>query len=279
MGEVIHLYNPNSRSTYYGIPSYLSALGSILGDSKARDYNIDRFDSKLIAPWAIVFAGELSEKVKQGIINKFRANNQNRTSAQEPLIIEAMGATDTDAVRFHRLSDEVKEASFMAFRRLNRDEILAARRVPPSKVTAFDASRFQTLPEQAEAFREEVVIPRQQKLEFALELVIAEVGITDWAIQLPVADTTEQSHLFDIAVRAVGAQSFRRNEIRSICGFPPLTKEEGGDDVVGAPPAGGENPLAALLGGQPADKSAGYHQLMQIEENIAKCLTRNDSEF
>lgn len=258
--EIIHIWRPNPVSDYYGIPDHLAALGAIIMDMHARDYNLDQFETAFTSLWALVVAGELPEEERVRIENKFKTLGRTRKSWLEPLVIRAVGADNPNVVQFHRLSSEIKEASWRELRRLCRDEILAVRRVPPSKVAQFETSRFQTLPEQAEIFRDEVVVPRQRALEFMFDRLLRELGVTDWRVVLPYTDSTQQQQVVDTAVRMVSTQSATRNEIRSVMGLPPLPADKGGDDLVGVPQgagggAGGMGGLLGMLGAAPG-KSA-----------------------
>ncbi|PEN00876.1 phage portal protein, partial [Bacillus wiedmannii] len=70
-GEVIVIRKFGSRSSYYGIPNYVSSIGSIVGSQAARDYNIDFFTGKTI-PDSILFLEGVDE-VDSGTENELKA--------------------------------------------------------------------------------------------------------------------------------------------------------------------------------------------------------------
>ncbi len=59
-GEVIVIRKFGSRSSYYGIPDYVSSIGSIVGSQAVRDYNINYFTGKTI-PDAVLFVEGVDE--------------------------------------------------------------------------------------------------------------------------------------------------------------------------------------------------------------------------
>lgn len=269
LNEVIHFYRPTAESYYYGVPEHLAALGAILGDMKARDYNLDKFESQMLASWALVFGGAVSAKTRAEVEDFFAAKLK-KGDWQKPLIF-GMDGTNLrvdEAIKFQRLSEDIKDMAFTMFRKMNRDEILAVRRVPPSRIAFFDNPRYQTSPEQSEQFRDEVVIPRQRLLEFQMNRVLQALGITDWEVDLPIMDLTEEAASAGVASAMVGSQSCKRNEIRKRFGLDPLTAEEGGEEIV-KPQAQGQMPGAPgggppEQGGPPGAGGEGLSGLMQM---------------
>jgi len=243
VNEVLRIMAPNFRSSYYGLPDHVAVIAAILGDIYARNFNLNRFKSRMLTNWAIAFNGTIGTETKARIKEYFQDAVESG-DVPDPLLLET-GATGPDAgVKFQRLSDEIKDASFVIYRRCNREEISAVHRVPPNKITAFGDVKFQTSPEQAEQFRDEVVIPRQRLLEFHLNRVLETLGVTDWVVSLPVADLTEDAQEANRAVAVARTGVARVDEVRKILNLDPLGEENGGNEFVqvsgGAAP--GENP-------------------------------------
>lgn len=263
LNEVIHFYRPCSESYYYGAPDYLAALGAILGDMKARDYNLDKFESQMLASWAMVFGGAVSAKTRQEV-EDFFAQKVKKGDWHKPLIF-GMDGTNLkvdEAIKFQRLSEDIKDMAFTMFRKMNRDEVLAVRRVPPSRIAFFDNPRYQTSPEQSEQFRDEVVIPRQRLLEFHMNRVLQALGVTDWEMDLPIMDLTEEASSATVATAMVNSQSCTRNEIRKRFGLDPLSPEEGGEELVKPQAAGGQPGAEGAPQGGPGNEGVGG--LMQM---------------
>ena len=242
LNEIVHIAkSPNAFSFYYGVPEHLAALGAMLGELKSRDFNLDKFESNMIASWAMVFGGSVSTRTRQQV-EEFFDQKLKKGDWHKPLIFGLDGSNlDVDkAFKFQKLSDDMKDMSFTLFRKLNRDEILAVRRVPPSRIAAFDNPRYQTSPEQSEQFRDEVVTPRQRRIEHAFNQIYKCLGVTDWEFDLPTMDLTEESTNADTGNKMAQTQSAKRNEIRKVMGLDPLSKEEGGDEIIKPQPAQGK---------------------------------------
>src|ERR1700722_158307 len=242
LNEIIHIHRPNPVSYYYGIPDHLAAIGSILADLRARDYNLDMFESNMIAKWAILFGGQVSAPTKRRI-EEFFEQKLRKGDWHKPLIIGMDGSNlkVDEAIRFEKMSEDVKDMSFKLYKNMNRDEILACRRVPPSRVASLDTSKFQTSPEQAEQFRDEVVLPRQRRVEHPMNMLLQCLGVTDYEFELPVMDLTEETANATIATEMAQTQCFKRNEIRKVMRLDPLPSEEGGDEII-KPAAGAGKP-------------------------------------
>lgn len=231
VNEVLRIMAPNFRSSYYGLPDHVAVIAAILGDIYARNFNLNRFKSRMLTNWAIAFNGTIGTETKARIKEYFQDAVESG-DVPDPLLLET-GATGPDAgVKFQRLSDEIKDASFVIYRRCNREEISAVHRVPPNKITAFGDVKFQTSPEQAEQFRDEVVIPRQRLLEFHLNRVLETLGVTDWVVSLPVADLTEDAQEANRAVAVARTGVARVDEVRKILNLDPLGEENGGNEFV-----------------------------------------------
>lgn len=291
LNEIIHIYTPNAISYYYGVPEHLAAIGAILGDLKARDFNLDKFDSNMIASWAMIFGGQVSAKTRRQVEDFFEQKLK-KGDWHKPLIFGMDGSNlkVDEAFKFQKLSDDMKDMSFTLFRKMNRDEILAVRRVPPSRIAAFDNPRYQTSPEQAEQFRDEVIMPRQRRIEHRFNQIFKCLGVTDWEFDLPVADLTEETTTAQIASSMTQTQSVKRNEIRKVLKLEPLSSEEGGDEIIkpgGAaqPPMGPGGPvpgpgLAEMMQGmRPVQKSmdssaiqGAADALLRLERRLAKIL-------
>jgi capsid portal protein len=274
LNEIIHIAKPNAISYYYGVPEHLAAIGAILGDLKSRDFNLDKFESNMIASWAMVFGGSVSPKTRR-MVEDFFDQKLKKGDWHKPLIFGLDGSNlDVDkAFKFQKMSDDMRDMSFTLFRKLNRDEILAVRRCPPSRIAAFDNPRYQTSPEQSEQFRDEVVMPRQRRIEHAFNRIYRCLGVIDYEFDLPVADLTAETTSAQIATNMTQTQSVKRNEIRKVLKLDPLSAEDGGDEIVkpqaGAKPGegGGGAPGGPLAGPSLSAQMSGLRPVAKSRED------------
>lgn len=280
--EVLRIMVPNFRSAYYGLPDHLSVIGAIIGDIYARNFNLNRFKSRMLTNWAIAFNGTIGADTREKIKDYFQEALESG-DVPDPLLLETGAAGPDAGVKFQRLSDEIKDASFVVYRKCNREEISAVHRVPPNKITAFGDVKFQTSPEQAEQFRDEVVIPRQRLVEFHLNRLLADLGITDWAVSLPTADLTEDLQEAKRAQAMASTGVVRVDEVRAVLNLDPLGADNGGNEFVQAPaptePVAGDptNPdnQAAPTSGAVVRKNrpaAPVDRLRMFEQRIIKAI-------
>jgi PBSX family phage portal protein len=231
--EVIHfkLYTPNNN--YYGIPPSVSALHSIIGDKFAKEFNIDYFENKAIPRYAIVLKGvKLSEKSKRELIQYFRnevkGKNHGTLVIPLPATIGSSGQAD---VKFEKLEADIQDASFDKYRKTNRDEIISAYRVPPTKVGIFENANLAVSRDADKTFKSQVVGPDQAIAEKKVNRILQE--FTDLfkfkLTQLDVIDEDLRSRIHDRYAR-IGAMTI--NEIRQIVGLQPV---EGGDKALPYP--------------------------------------------
>jgi capsid portal protein len=242
-----------------------------------------------------VFGGQVAAATKRRV-EDFFDQKIHKGDWHKPLILGMEGSNlEVDkAVKFQRLSEDMKDMSFTQFRKMNRDEILAVRRVPPSRIAFFDNQRFQSSPEQAEQFRDEVITPRQSQLEYHFNRLFIALGITDWELKLPVVDLTEETASADVATKMATSQCCTRNEIRKTLKLEPLPKEQGGDEIIkpvagagaaghGAPPNGPGAPVQppglsnTMQSLRPVAKSVDEESaivkaLQAMEQRIAKAM-------
>ena len=78
--EIIHFATYTPTDSYYGLPEVTPALGAIVMELLARDFNIKFFDNNAIPQFAVIFEGydgSVPEDTKQAIKNFFVASKSN----------------------------------------------------------------------------------------------------------------------------------------------------------------------------------------------------------
>ncbi len=177
-------YNPNNR--YYGLPSYLGALGSIILDRQAVEYNTYRFQNHAIPESVITVRGASLSKSAKGDIKSFFGNNfKGVKNSGRSLVLEA---EDTGVeIDVKPLNGEIKDGSFRYMRLDIRDEIISAHRVPKRLLGIAESGGLGGAGEgsnQLKLFQECVIAPRQRRLEFLLnELFRVGLGVTRWKLK------------------------------------------------------------------------------------------------
>jgi len=287
--ELIPLLKYHPRSDYYGIPDVIPALGAVLGDLNARDYNLDFFANGAIPAYAVIIEGaDATEEVKQAIEAFFKhqvkgLGNQHRT------IVMAIPETGVK-VRFEKLSVDVKEGSFKLYRQENRDEILSAHGVPPVRAMLFTSGALgrDVSADLDKIYQETTIRSNIEMIERVMNAIIQDgMGITDLAFKLNRIRFTDIAALGSFVSAVVASKSLTVNELREM--LSPLfenglDKIDGGDtvwvDVGGVPTALSDiftvNPDGA---GDDASKRVLGHKMVEYDDVDIETIGQLNSEY
>ena len=185
--EVMHLKKYTPQSSFYGVPDIVAALPAVLGDKEAREYNIDFFSNHAVPRMAIIVeGGQLSDDVLAQIQEYMETEIKGQ--GHKTLVLDVPG--NDVHIRLEPLTVGTHEdASFLAYRKANRDEVMMVHRVPPSKVTVVENANLANWQDQDMTFREQGVRPEQRRIEYRFNRMIREqIGIGDWELRLEEMD-------------------------------------------------------------------------------------------
>jgi PBSX family phage portal protein len=235
--ELMVLRKTSARSSYYGLPSYLSAIGTVFASLAVRDYNISFFGRYAMPAWGVlVEGGEVTQDLMKTIETFFK--QEVRATPHRTLVLEVpyapvKGGTENRVkVKFERLSDEMKEASFRYYGANLNLEVLAAHRVPahrigwrPVGVGAF--SLGSSIHELDAIYKRSVVSPAQVKINHAWNRIFRErFGVENWRWTLRELDIASVGADINAAVDAFQGGLLDQNESRELIGRPPKTGGE-----------------------------------------------------
>ncbi len=209
--EIAWWQNYTPRSDYYGLPDVMPALGALHGDLARRDFNIAFFDNYGVPAYAVTITGDFDE----GDIDEDTGQSDLEAAIEEHFrelakhphsVITLSLPTRSDGqevnIEFHPLSVDIKEASFRLFRQDNRDEILAAHRVPPYRAGIAETGSLggSTAREATEIYKRSVIEPRQMILEAIIDLHVLQRGfeITGWHFKLADIDNSDAKQDMDL---------------------------------------------------------------------------------
>jgi PBSX family phage portal protein len=226
--EILHFKMYSPTNNFYGIPPAVSAAAAIMGDKYAKEYNIDYFENKAIPRYAIIIKGvKLSEKSKKELVNYFRkeVKGKNHGTLLIPLPTLTGSGKDTD-IKFEKLEADVTDASFDKYRKANRDEIVSAYRVPPTKISIYEDANLAISRDGDKTFKTQVVGPDQVIIAKKLNRIIIEFSENLlWEFkQLDLIDEDIKSRIHD---RYLRTQVLTPNDVRLDIGEIP---REGADD-------------------------------------------------
>lgn len=257
--EVIILHNYSPLSDWYGIPDYIPAIGAMIGNVNVRDFNINFFDNNAVPQYAVVITGgEVSEDVENIIKEHFKRHIKGNANNHKTLVLTLPDGVKVD---FKPLQSDIKDGHFRNYRIDNRDEVIAAHGVPPSRIGVAEngtgSKVGSTAGDATEIYKNAVIDQRQEKLEKRLNRVISDdkvgLGIKDWYVKFNEIDMNDEEKQSQIDDRRLKNGSELINEQRKRRGLPdvpwgntPLTQDY--LNLIGAGPnsAGGAKP-----GGEP----------------------------
>lgn len=131
--EILFVPKFHPKTTYYGIPDFLSAVGSILCNIYIRDYTHQFFEHNAVPRYAIIVKGAtLDDPVKKLIMSYL--SEEVKGSAHKTLIIPIPSMAGDIEVKFERLDTDVKEASFQSTRSNNQKSIVISHGMFPAVV-------------------------------------------------------------------------------------------------------------------------------------------------
>ena len=229
--ELIHLKLYSPASSYYGVPNVVSALSSIVGDKFAKEYNIDYFENKAIPRYAVIIKGaKLSEKAKRELVQYFRNEVKGKSHGTLVIPLPATMGANVD-VKFEKLEAGMQDASFERYRKSNRDEIVSAHRVPPTKVGIYDNANLAVSRDADKTFKEQVIGPDQERIEKRVNRLVAEFtdALQFRFVKLDIVDADMKSRIHD---RYLRTEVIEPNEVRNELGLPA---REGGSEILPFP--------------------------------------------
>ncbi len=232
LNELVHIKNYYPLSSYYGIPDFLPALGAINLTEYAEKFNLNFFNNNAMPSMAIITeGGKLSDEAKKTVKEFLTSKLKGVENAHKVLYVPTQGNVK---VKFEKLMTEIKDYSFRSLRLDNRDEVISAHGVPPRLVGVMTAGQLGGASEaygQLDIFKNVVINPRQNKIEFVLKKIFLSMGIDDWAIKFKELETNKDKKLtldkkMDIATKLFDRKALGVNEIRSFLGLEPYPEEE-----------------------------------------------------
>lgn len=221
--ELIHIKMYSPTNTFYGVPNVIAAKNAVAGMEFAARYNLDYFENKAVPRYIMTIkGGTLSERSERKIL-EFLQGIKGMAGNHRSIYIPLPDDTETTKSEFklHPVEASVQDSSFNNYRKASRDEILAANRVPITKISVAEGVALALARDADKTFSEQVVKPAQtlfakkinriiRELTDALEIKFNEISLTD-------ADT--QSKIWE---RLLRMQVIVPNEVRAELGLPSI---------------------------------------------------------
>lgn len=157
-----------STDPFYGISDILSALTTLLGDNAANAYNLQFFQNNAIPRYAITVAGG---RVTDEFINDIKhfMSHECKQQNHRSIVIPVMRGFE---VKFEKLDDRPNDASFLAYKNINKQEIMAVHKVPPAEVGVWDDANRSNAEQQSKNYQLKIIEPHQLMLNGVMNRII-----------------------------------------------------------------------------------------------------------
>jgi len=222
--EYIHVKNYDVENPYYGTPDYVGAIPAISLDENSKQYNIANFNNNGI-PAAVIshYGGDLDNATKDEIKDFF--NNEFKGIENQGRVL--LLTTDNPEEKIDiKTFDKEKEASYRGLRNDNRDEILAAHRVPSSLLIKVAGSLGNKEKDDIKIFMRTVVEPIQESIENPLNyLILPAMGYENYKIELGELDFDSAADNSEFFTKMISSNVLDPEEVRAELGYPPRSTE------------------------------------------------------
>ena len=230
--QILHYYQYDPSSDYYGSPIWVPALADMVLDRSAVEFNINLFRNQLVAKFAVIVeGGKLSAGAKQSLREFLASQATGTKNAGRTLIF------DTDdpnvKVKIEKLEMDFGDKNgFMGkTRETSRDMIVSAHGVPPrivGIVTAGQLGGGGEADSQLRIFEEIDRAPERNRIEeFYNRTIIqdARFGEHKWNLEFNAIDTTNRK--MDAEIENILKQAGIKlpEESRQDLGLPSLDEE------------------------------------------------------
>lgn len=200
-------YAPGTN--YYGRPKIMGALSAILGETSRERFNISFFKNYGMPAFAVTVTGDFAdyeldpedEGYDYTKTLKYRISQQLKQVIKNPhsavtILVPSEGEEGNVEVKLQPLSVEQKEASFRLFRKDNRDEIIQAHKVDPSRLGIHEQGQLNGSNSKIldNSYKISTIAPLKTENEDDINnLLLNEFGLSDWKFTINDLDPKDYS--------------------------------------------------------------------------------------
>jgi PBSX family phage portal protein len=226
--EVIQIKNYFPGSSYYGLPDYVPALGAMSLDKNAIIFNNAFFvNGGMLGQLLTVKNATLTPEQKHELRRFVQYNFTGVDNAHRMAILDAL--PNGAEVKVEKVMESIKDMSFERLRKFDRDEIIAAHRVPPKMLNISEPGRLGESKDgynQMKMFKLFEIDPSQRKLENVLNrLFKIELGITGWRIKFDELDIRDPKDMNEELYGDIDHGIITVDEAREQRGLEPIQPE------------------------------------------------------
>ena len=210
--ELLFIPNPHPNTLYYGLPTWISEIQTMVADQEARRFNRERLENDLVMDYLIIVeGGELSEESRKEV----REHIEGLRDGDGPgaLILEADDLVDKGiGVEDQNVKIRVEPAahygdedmSFANYRDRNEKDIAKVHSVPLQLLGNHDATNANS-EEAIREFTEDEIKPEQERYAERIYRVIHQqiLDVNDWTINFVTKGAGNQLEEAEIAKKTV----------------------------------------------------------------------------
>lgn len=195
-----------SSDPLYGIGDIIAGLPALLGDNAAAQYNLQFFENNAVPRYAVTISGGRVTASVVESIGKFLDREIKRQNHRTIVIPLPRGFT----AEFKALDSTPNEGSFLNYKKINREEIAAIHKVPPSEIGLWESANKANASQQSKNYFTKVIKPNQAILERMMNRIIRKhLGITKYTFKfnnVEFTDDQEKATVLETQARAKAAE-------------------------------------------------------------------------
>jgi PBSX family phage portal protein len=220
--EIIHIKNYTPTNTYYGLPAIVAAKNAMAGNEFASRFNLEYFENKAVPRYIFWLKGaKMSRSAEERLFEFFQGNLRGQSHRTVVIPLPADTPERKVEMKMEPIETSIQDSSFNNYKKMNKEEILMAHRVPASKVGAAEGVGLAAAREADRTFKEQVCRPAQDSLEKKINKIIQEK--TDaFKFEFNELTLTDEETRSKIDERYLRMQVIVPNEVRERLGMSTL---------------------------------------------------------
>ena len=215
--EILHVYEYDPSSDYYGIPGWYAALAQMGLERSILEFNVQLFKNSMMAHLAIVVeGGKLSKDAREALKKFVRERATGLENAGRIIILE--DERSQTKIRVEKLNLEVKDLMITKALEHFRDAVITASGVPPRILGIMTPGQLGASGEiegQLRVFRETVLRPARRKLELGLHAILEELEPTAY-VRFAEMDITSIRDDADFWDKMIERGVYKAEEVRQL---------------------------------------------------------------
>jgi len=228
---LLFINEPTFRSSYYGLPDIIPALGAIYSMISIRNYNNSFFENHGVPEYAIYITGDYDlgdvdpDSGEYQIITTIKDHLALLAANPHSPLILALPSQSPEGkvdIEFKPLSVEVKDGSFSITNKDDRDEILSAHGIPLYRLGIVETGSLggSTAEESTDIYKQSVIAPDKNRMETIVNLMVLIQGlkIEGWDFYLEEIDTSDEDQELKVGEFLWTKGGITPNELRVIFG-------------------------------------------------------------